>query len=253
MRTRRRLRAVCAHVVVVAAHEQQPAPRSAAGEQPPAAENWAPTAAHGFIPYAVTAADRELFAERGYLTLPPILAPEALDALLDEVQAQWDEVKRGHDAGEGTWLQAGLLPNIHHLSPRCRDVYWRGPVVAVARALIGANVKAVTSQLTFKMPGMHQGVDWHQDNGCEYPRSFGPCLPRRGVRWPLGADPAPRRWPPVPAHEPQLLDRARRCALRQRAGASRRGQPSGWAARPRRWHRPRRRRRRRRNRRSGTG
>eukprot|EP01046_Picozoa_sp_COSAG06_P094155 COSAG06_NODE_40319_length_403_cov_0.667763_1_plen_48_part_10 len=48
-------------------------------------------------------------------------------------------------------------------------MYWRGPVVAVARALIGANVKAVTSQLTFKMPGMHQGVDWHQDNGCEHP------------------------------------------------------------------------------------
>ena len=123
--------------------------------------------AHGFIPYTVTEADRQHFAERGYLLLPPVLESKALDALTEDVQSHWDAVKSGHAANEGTWLQAGLLPNIHHLSERCRDLYWRGPVVDVARELIGPNIKAVTSQLTFKMPGMTQGVDFHQDNGCK--------------------------------------------------------------------------------------
>jgi hypothetical protein len=120
----------------------------------------------GLSRYATTEADRRQFAERGYLVLPPVLSATALDALVEDVQSHWDVVKSGHEVNDGTWLQAGLLPNIHHLSERCRDLYWRGPVVDVARELIGPNVKAVTSQLTFKMPGMTQSVDFHQDNGC---------------------------------------------------------------------------------------
>ncbi len=95
-----------------------------------------------------------------------MLSRVALEALVDDLQSHWDEVKSGHNVNEGTWLQAGLLPNIHHLSERCRDLYWCGPVVDVARDLIGSNVKAATAQLTFKMPGMIQSVDFHQDNGC---------------------------------------------------------------------------------------
>jgi hypothetical protein len=60
--------------------------------------------------------------------------------------------------------------------------------VAVARQLIGPNVKAATSQLTFKMPGMQQGVDWHFDNGCA---SLPPASPLIARRRPRGA-PAPR-------------------------------------------------------------
>jgi ectoine hydroxylase-related dioxygenase (phytanoyl-CoA dioxygenase family) len=86
--------------------------------------------------------------------------------VLAEVQTEWDVVKGDTLADAGTWLQAGLLPNIHHRSEFCRDFCWRGPqVLGVCRRLIGPNVKHATSQLTFKMPGLTKGVDWHYDNG----------------------------------------------------------------------------------------
>ena len=170
----RRLRALAGHVLAPDRSAAAAATPATVEESPsPAAEaGWQPTAAHGFIPYSVTAADHSQLAEQGYLLLPPVLEPAALKGLLEDVQGHWDVVKDGHAAGEGTWLQAGLLPNIHHLSERARDVYWRGPVVGVARELIGPNIKAATSQLTFKMPGMHQGVDFHQDNGCASPPRY---------------------------------------------------------------------------------
>ena len=166
MEARRRLRAVLEHLPAATA---TPAPEAGLQrEQPapaPAAEGFVPGESHGFIPYSVTEADRRQLAEQGFLLLPRILEPQALSALQEDVQSHWDRVKAGHDNSEGTWLQAGLLPNIHHLSSRARDVYWRGPVVSACRELIGPNVKAATSQLTFKMPGMVQGVDAHFDNG----------------------------------------------------------------------------------------
>ena len=33
------------------------------------------------------------------------------------------------------------------------------------KEVIGPNIKSVTSQLSFKLPGNHKRVGWHQDNG----------------------------------------------------------------------------------------
>eukprot|EP01047_Picozoa_sp_COSAG01_P055989 COSAG01_NODE_6294_length_3750_cov_4.187072_3_plen_155_part_00 len=94
------------------------------------------------------------------MVLPKVLTDRGLAALRDEAQHHWTAVKGHTDVSLGTWLQAGLLVNIHHYSQLIRDFYWCGPVAAAARQLIGPNVKACTAQLTFKMPGMTKEVDW---------------------------------------------------------------------------------------------
>ena len=116
----RRVRRLANHVVPRQVAPAPPGPAEAPLQ--PSAEGWRPTSAHGFIPYTVTEADRRQFTERGYLVLPAVLDCPALDALVDDVQSHWDAVKGAHHVNEGTWLQAGLLPNIHHLSERCRDL-----------------------------------------------------------------------------------------------------------------------------------
>ena len=123
----RRVRRLANHIV-----PRQVAPCAAESPPQPAAEGWRPALAHGFIPYTVTEADHRQFAERGYLVLPPVLDCAALDALVHDVQSHWDAAKGAHNANEGTWLQAGLLPNIHHLSERCRDLYLTTPANFIA-------------------------------------------------------------------------------------------------------------------------
>lgn len=66
---------------------------------------------------------------------------------------------------ERTWLENTLLPNIHHLSAAVREFDFEGPLVNVAVQIIGPNIKAATSQLTFKFRGNTKPVQWHQDNG----------------------------------------------------------------------------------------
>ena len=53
--------------------------------------------------------------------LAKVLTPEGLAELLREVQYHWDDIKGGTPASRGTWLQAGLLPNIHHWSAEARE------------------------------------------------------------------------------------------------------------------------------------
>ncbi len=76
----------------------------------------------------------------------------------------WGKAKQAFDPGK-TWLQNSLLHNIHHLSPAVRKFYFAGPLVDVAEQLIGPNIKAASSQLTFKMAGNTMAFGWHQDNG----------------------------------------------------------------------------------------
>ena len=54
--------------------------------------------------------------------------------------------------------------NIHHHASLVRQYYFSGPLVDVATQVIGPNIKAATSQLTFKMRGNNQSFAWHQDN-----------------------------------------------------------------------------------------
>jgi hypothetical protein len=117
-----------------------------------------------FIFHKISTEESESFRQQGYLLLGQTLTPQGIGRMLEEVMQAWRREKGEFDAN-ATWLRNALLPNIHHDSSLVRDFYFYGPVVDVAEALIGPNVKGATSQLTFKMRGNTQSFAWHQDNG----------------------------------------------------------------------------------------
>merc|ERR1711865_491697 len=96
----------------------------------------------------------------GYLVIDGLLPESELVNLRDECHSCWVRVK-GPDnfSMANSWLQNSLLPNIHHHSNLVRQYYWEGPLVGVMQQLIGENVKACTSQLTFKLKGNVKDFD----------------------------------------------------------------------------------------------
>ncbi|MEX2214478.1 MAG: phytanoyl-CoA dioxygenase family protein [Phycisphaeraceae bacterium] len=123
-----------------------------------------PTSQACFSPQILTASQRRDYEAQGYLLLPGVLTAEGLTRLRDQCMAAWHGQKGEYDP-EGSWLKNALLCNIHHHAPLVRDFYFRGPLVDVAQQIIGPNIKAATSQLTFKMRGNTKAFGWHQDNG----------------------------------------------------------------------------------------
>ena len=105
----------------------------------------------------------------GYLLLRSVLSPDEVVNLRDNAMTAWAASKPAAetvDLSSQTWLQASLLPNVHHHSSAVREYYWNGPLVDIASELIGsANIKGATSQLTFKLKGNTKTFGWHQDNG----------------------------------------------------------------------------------------
>lgn len=109
---------------------------------------------------------RDLFAEQGFLVVKGLLSVEQAEAMRDQalLPSEWESKAASFDPAM-TWLQSSLLENVHRASKLVRDYYWRGPLVDVAEALIGPNIKGVTSQFTFKLRGNTKSFAWHQDNG----------------------------------------------------------------------------------------
>ena len=117
-----------------------------------------------FLAPSLGAAERAAFRKQGFLKLGPLLTPLGLQRMRSECMTTWSAAKTGFDPKD-SWLQNALLPNIHHHSELVRRYYFDGPLVDVATQLIGPNIKAATSQLTFKLRGNTQPFGWHQDNG----------------------------------------------------------------------------------------
>ena len=111
----------------------------------------------------LTAEELQSYAENGYLLYGPSLTQQGLEKLREECMQAWRAEKGNYDP-DGSWLQNALLTNIHHRSSFVRQYYFSGPIVDVATQVIGPNIKAATSQLTFKMRGNTQTFTWHQDN-----------------------------------------------------------------------------------------
>lgn len=103
------------------------------------------------------------YARDGFLRYGPILTAEGLKRMRAACLRAWEREK-GPFRPEGTWLQNALLPDVHHRSAFVRAFYFEGPLVSVATQLLGPDIKAATSQLTFKMRGNEQEFGWHQDN-----------------------------------------------------------------------------------------
>ncbi len=104
------------------------------------------------------------YEQQGYLLLGQTLTDQGLSQMRRQCMDAWAAEKGQFDPTQ-TWLINALLTNIHHRSQVVRQFYFDGPIVDVAGQLIGPNVKAATSQLTFKMRGNTMPFGWHQDNG----------------------------------------------------------------------------------------
>ena len=116
-----------------------------------------------FIPKKLSPDELQRYAQDGFLRIGRTLTDEGLRQMRDEVMREWNSVKDPFDS-ERTWLQNSLLPDIHLRSETVRRYYFSGPLVDIAEQVIGPNIKAATSQLTFKMRGNNKPFAWHQDN-----------------------------------------------------------------------------------------
>jgi len=103
------------------------------------------------------------FDEQGYLVIGPVLTSRGLAHMRKKCMAAWYAEKDEFNP-DGNWLDNALLPDIHHHAAVVRQYYFSGPLVDIAAQVIGPNIKAATSQLTFKMSGNTQSFGWHQDN-----------------------------------------------------------------------------------------
>ena len=104
------------------------------------------------------------FKRDGYLCCGPILTTTGLEKIRGQCMGAWKASKPKFNP-QKTWLENALLPDIHHYASLVRQFYFEGPLVNIAEQIIGPNIKAVTSQLTFKMRGNKMVFPWHQDNG----------------------------------------------------------------------------------------
>ena len=116
-----------------------------------------------FIYHTLTSEQIEQYHEQGFFPLGRTLTDKGLIRMREEVMAAW-ETEKGPFDPTATWLQNALLGDVHHKSEIARQYYFNGPMVDIAQQLIGPNIKAATSQLTFKMRGNDKPFAWHQDN-----------------------------------------------------------------------------------------
>lgn len=119
--------------------------------------------AEWFLPQTLDERQLVQFHDQGFLVVGPILTEAGLQLMREECMAAWNEVK-GPFSPDGTWLENALLINIHHHSELVRRYYFSGPLADIAEQLVSPNVKAATSQLTFKLRGNTQAFGWHHDN-----------------------------------------------------------------------------------------
>ena len=119
--------------------------------------------ARWFVYRDLTVDELQSFVDSGFLHYGPALTDAGLERMRDQCMTAWSAEKTGYDPN-GTWLHNALLVNIHHHSELVRQYYFSGPLVDVATQVVGPNIKAATSQLTFKMRGNTQSFAWHQDN-----------------------------------------------------------------------------------------
>jgi ectoine hydroxylase-related dioxygenase (phytanoyl-CoA dioxygenase family) len=121
------------------------------------------TSTDRFIYHRLSEEDLRGYEERGYHHYGPILTDAGLETMREQCMKVWS-AEKGEFDGTKNWLQNSLLQNIHHKSNIVRDYYFQGPLLDVTEQIIGPNIKAATSQLTFKMRGNTMDFGWHQDN-----------------------------------------------------------------------------------------
>ena len=106
----------------------------------------------------------DVYSREGYLRLGHTLTDVGLALIRQQCMQAWASEKGEFDDRQ-TWLHNALLVNIHRYSDIARRYFFEGPLVDVAEKLVNPNIKATSSQLTFKLRGNNQSFAWHQDSG----------------------------------------------------------------------------------------
>jgi ectoine hydroxylase-related dioxygenase (phytanoyl-CoA dioxygenase family) len=131
---------------------------------------------------ALTARQRDLYHEQGYLVLRDFFPPE----LMAEASAEADALRQRHDLIAVGNLRCRWQPNVQtgacefetfdpviDLGPVCRRIAHDGRLLAVLAALYGEEACLFKDKLIFKPPGL-KGYGLHQDwiAWPGFPRSF---------------------------------------------------------------------------------
>lgn len=117
-----------------------------------------------FVKQSLSTEQVQQFEREGFIRLGRTLTDDGLALMREQCMSAWRAEKGPFDPAKN-WLHNALLTNIHRQSTLVRDYYFDGPLVDVMEQLIGPNVKAAASQLTFKLRGNDKPFGWHQDNG----------------------------------------------------------------------------------------
>ncbi len=98
------------------------------------------------------------YAADGFVALPPILPPSAIDALVEALSA-WSQ-----QAPPATNEYGILQFNLHQQLPRFQAVLMESALGALAASLLGVeSVTLFQDNLIWKPPGTTGRVQWHQD------------------------------------------------------------------------------------------
>jgi ectoine hydroxylase-related dioxygenase (phytanoyl-CoA dioxygenase family) len=131
---------------------------------------------------ALTAGQRQEYAEQGFLVLRRFVSTD----LLDEVAAEAEALRHRHDLIAVRNLRCRWQPNVHtgecefetfdpiiDLSPACRRVALHPQLLAALAALYGEEACLFKDKLIYKPPGL-KGYGLHQDwiAWPGFPRSF---------------------------------------------------------------------------------
>ena len=108
--------------------------------------------------------DLDFYHQNGYAFVGKTVSKKKIVEMRRECMKTWKDLKNKYDQSEN-WLKNTLLQNIHHHSNEVKNFYFYGPLIEIMKDVLGPNIKSVQSQLSFKLPGNHKNVGWHQDNG----------------------------------------------------------------------------------------
>ncbi|HLI43911.1 MAG TPA: phytanoyl-CoA dioxygenase family protein [Acidimicrobiales bacterium] len=123
---------------------------------------------------ALAPGEVEQFDRDGFVVVPELLAPSEVAAALaaiDELAAASEAALRDRPGGRLSISEAGAITFTTHLVTRsavARRLSAHPRIVALARDLVGDDVRLYWDQAVYKFPERPRRFPWHQDNGYSF-------------------------------------------------------------------------------------
>jgi hypothetical protein len=108
------------------------------------------------------------FRAQGFFITEPLFSPAELDAVVadfDRLRAALDEKMEGQSSGITHKGTRYFIPKLHEQSEPCRRMVTGAPLVELAVALMGPEVRLYWNQAVIKPPKQGGSFAWHQDTG----------------------------------------------------------------------------------------